>query len=133
MGLLYSSGEGLAAARAWVSPAPDADELAALTGQEAPKGVAATGDEDGGGARLERVVVLTPLWPRLDLFIRCQRMWRYPAPGYPPLGLDWVQVRVFAEALEVPWNAETVDLMQAMEDAASAVWTEKWKRKHPPG
>lgn len=67
-----------------------------------------------------------------DLFIRCERVWRYPALGGPPQGLDWAQVRSLADALEVPWTGETLDLMQAMEAAAAEVWTEEWKRKNPP-
>lgn len=59
-------------------------------------------------------------------------MWRYPALGGPPQGLDWGQVRALAAGLKVSWNAETIDLMQGMETAAAEVWTEEWKRKNPP-
>ncbi len=52
--------------------------------------------------------------------------------GGPPIGLDWAQVRPLAEGLGVAWDADTIDLMQAMETEAATIWTAKWKRDNPP-
>lgn len=75
--------------------------------------------------------VWAPVWPLFELFAACATAWRHPPLGGPPLGLDWVQVQALAAAFAVPWNRETVVLMQAMEGAAGAVWLAEWKRKNP--
>ncbi|WP_179166348.1 DUF1799 domain-containing protein [Azospirillum agricola] len=67
-----------------------------------------------------------------ELFLKCERVWRYPAMGGPPISLDWAQVSPLADGLGVPWDRDTIDLMQAMETEAARIWTAEWKRKNPP-
>ena len=76
-------------------------------------------------------IVWTPLWDVFMLFCAAERLWRYPAMGGPAIGLDLVQVRCLAEGRGMPWNSETVGLIQAMEAEAARVWVEEWKRTHP--
>lgn len=139
MGSLHSgpqrggqAGKLTAAVRIWAGGrdrparplAPDAAELAALTGDED----APTPPEPvpGGSIRLWR-----PLWPVFDLFDRLARCWRYPALGGPPVGLDWTQARALADGFGVPWDRDTLTLLQAAEEEAAGIWTKKWERDHP--
>ncbi len=62
----------------------------------------------------------------------CERSWRYPAMGGPPIGLDWSQVRPLSDGLGVAWDRTTIVMMQAMEQEAAKVWTADWNRKNPP-
>lgn len=78
------------------------------------------------------IAVHASVWPLFDLFRRSERAWRYPPQGGPPLGLDLVQVRAIADALQVAWDTDTLDALQAMEATASKVFADDWKRKNPP-
>lgn len=88
------------------------------------------GADDGGGD-VEIIPLHRPLWPHMELFMACERCWRYPPMGGPPIGLDWSQVRPLADGLGVVWNRETIDWLQAMEREAATLWTAEWKRKNP--
>ena len=78
------------------------------------------------------VRVWSGVWPIFELFIAAERVWRYPPLGGPPIGLDWTQVRALADGYGVPWERETLILMQAAEVEAARIWTAEWKRKNPP-
>ncbi|HYH17569.1 MAG TPA: DUF1799 domain-containing protein [Azospirillum sp.] len=71
------------------------------------------------------------VWPIFALFDAARRMWRKPPMGGVPLGLDLLQVRQLADAHGVPWDAETVTSLQAMEEAALAVWEAEYERRRP--
>jgi hypothetical protein len=111
-------GKLIEAARRWAGGGP------------AKRRSANVGAGDDGGD-VEVIPLHRPLWPHLELFMACERSWRYPPMGGPPIGLDWSQVRPLAEGLGVAWNRETIDRLQAMEHEAATIWTAEWKRKNP--
>ncbi|SMH62529.1 DUF1799 domain-containing protein [Azospirillum agricola] len=78
------------------------------------------------------VRVWAGVWPVFELFIAAERLWRYPALGGPPIGLDWAQLRVLADGYGVPWDRTTLVLIQAAEAEAGGIWLAEWKRKNPP-
>nr|WP_281378924.1 DUF1799 domain-containing protein [Azospirillum oleiclasticum] len=78
------------------------------------------------------VTLWRPAWPLFELFVAADRVWRYPAMGGPPIGLDLVQLRQLADAFGIAWDRETLVLVQAMEMAACAIHEADWRRRHPP-
>ncbi|ALG75049.1 hypothetical protein VY88_26290 [Azospirillum thiophilum] len=112
-----------------MSARPTASDWAELTGKPAPDGAE---DDSPADPAPDVVRVWSGVWPIFELFTMAERVWRYPALGGPPIGLDWGQVRALADGYGVPWDRETLTLLQAAEVEAAGIWTAEWRRKNPP-
>ena len=62
------------------------------------------------------VPILEEAWAAFCLFVRAP--WRRSLWDGTPVGLDWPQAESLARALAVPWNAETLDDLTALEAGA---------------
>lgn len=114
------------AQRRRVSPRPTTADWEELTGTAAPVAEAAAEPPP------DVVRVWVGNWPFFELFIAAERLWRYPAMGGPPIGLDWTQLRALADGYGVAWNRDAMVMLQAAETEAATLWLADWKRKNPP-